>query len=437
MNTNSLLIISIFLGSNAATADDLDLIPDSIFDDIPEVRNTSVSLWDFRLRTQLQGEFLVDQDNADPNVYVNFSANSTIPFAKGRVTTDASIHTLYNPERAYKMRDEIDLDLKELYYSTTVNASSFIDVGRINHRSGLALGYNPTDYFKAHLVVDNTDTDARSRSNNRLGVFGFRYEKNFKDKSLVLLISPKIDNESSDFDYYKSNPSLRGLISYSSSSATGWYYQLDYFHADYDYMGFSTSVVLSESVLGYFESSFSRQRSILSNYYAETNSSSNAAPLITDAFPQRNKRIRNQSTLGISYTSTSDITTNIEYHYSDLAATVDEQENWYALITGHPEFTGTLWAMRNNYAQIEEPFVKQTLWLRSLWNEPIEKVNLGLIASYLLDDESYSIHGNIKYDLSDSVDLLFQVSYFNGSSKSFYGTLPLDYRYYAQLNWFF
>ena len=39
-------------------------------------------------------------------------------------------------------------DLREFYFSGSVGQNAYIDIGRVNLKNGVAVGYNPTDYFK-------------------------------------------------------------------------------------------------------------------------------------------------------------------------------------------------------------------------------------------------------------------------------------------------
>ena len=47
-------------------------------------------------------------------------------------------------------------DLREAYATWEPRERLFIDAGRINLKSGVALGFNPTDFFKTRAVVDRS-----------------------------------------------------------------------------------------------------------------------------------------------------------------------------------------------------------------------------------------------------------------------------------------
>ena len=59
--------------------------------------------------------------------------------------------------------------LKEAYLSWQAQPDRIADLGRINVRNGVALGYNPTDYFRAGALRSIVSIDPASLRENRLG----------------------------------------------------------------------------------------------------------------------------------------------------------------------------------------------------------------------------------------------------------------------------
>src|SRR2546429_481419 len=64
-------------------------------------------------------------------------------------------------------------DLREAYLSWQPLDRLFFDVGRINVRSGVALGFNPTDFFKTRAVVEPLSVDPVVLREDRLGTLAF------------------------------------------------------------------------------------------------------------------------------------------------------------------------------------------------------------------------------------------------------------------------
>jgi hypothetical protein len=73
----------------------------------------------------------------------------------------------YHPE--FDARRDLRHDFREGYLTWTVAAQSYLDVGRVNPRNGVAMGFNPTDVFKTNAVVERVSADPRVLREDRLG----------------------------------------------------------------------------------------------------------------------------------------------------------------------------------------------------------------------------------------------------------------------------
>ena len=60
-------------------------------------------------------------------------------------------------------------DFREGYASWTPAPQLFLEAGRINLKSGVAAGYNPTDFFKTRAVVEPLTSDPQALREDRLG----------------------------------------------------------------------------------------------------------------------------------------------------------------------------------------------------------------------------------------------------------------------------
>ena len=86
-------------------------------------------------------------------------------------------------------KDNLGLTLRELYVSGSADEWG-IDLGRINLRDGVALGFNPTDVFRSGaLLARRTEDPARLRE-SRLGVVGFRLNRHTGIGQFSALVAP-------------------------------------------------------------------------------------------------------------------------------------------------------------------------------------------------------------------------------------------------------
>ncbi len=86
--------------------------------------------------------------------------------------------------------------VKEAYASWRATPAFVVDAGRINERLGAAIGYNPTDFFRAGAVSLDVPPDPDSRHTNRLGTVALRAQHVWASGSVALLASPRLASRS-------------------------------------------------------------------------------------------------------------------------------------------------------------------------------------------------------------------------------------------------
>ena len=87
--------------------------------------------------------------------------------------------------------------LREAYVSGRTDAG-LLDVGRVNVRSGVALGYNPTDFLRSDAVREIDSLDPDSLRANRLGAVMVRAQTLWSTGSVTALVSPRLADKPSD-----------------------------------------------------------------------------------------------------------------------------------------------------------------------------------------------------------------------------------------------
>ena len=112
---------------------------------------------------------------------------SSQPDVAARSSIDAAFHREWADGLSASVSDRLDLAwdndidvpshrmvgnaLREAYVSWEPLTRTYIEAGRINLRNGIALGFNPTDFFKTRSLVSQASLDPSARRNNRLGAF--------------------------------------------------------------------------------------------------------------------------------------------------------------------------------------------------------------------------------------------------------------------------
>ncbi|HEU4374220.1 MAG TPA: hypothetical protein VFS02_12060 [Telluria sp.] len=109
--------------------------------------------------------------------------------------------------------------VKEAYLSWQPDAGIAFDMGRINARYGVAVGYNPTDYFRTGANRSIVSIDPVSLKTRRQGSVMLRAQRLWDSGSLTALVSPKLASEphdgAFDLDVGATNYANRMLIAYS------------------------------------------------------------------------------------------------------------------------------------------------------------------------------------------------------------------------------
>ena len=60
-------------------------------------------------------------------------------------------------------------DLRELFVEWQPTDTAWLELGRVNIRNGVALGFNPTDFFRPRTVIEPLTADPSVLREDRLG----------------------------------------------------------------------------------------------------------------------------------------------------------------------------------------------------------------------------------------------------------------------------
>lgn len=200
--------------------------------------------------------------------------------------------------------------LREAWLSHALTSQASVDVGRINTRYGVALGYNPTDFLGRGTVRSAISADPESLRSNRLGNAMIRLQK-FWDKAAATVIwSPKISasrrQNSASLDWNASNPRERVLLAGSYRFAENLNPQLLLLQEEHRsaQLGVNLSRVLSRSTLVYAEWAGGRQPFNWQEALPES---------------QWGTAWRNRAAVGLTWTGENHLTLRLEGHYNGSA----------------------------------------------------------------------------------------------------------------------
>ncbi|HOM15122.1 MAG TPA: hypothetical protein PLB41_17610 [Rubrivivax sp.] len=201
--------------------------------------------------------------------------------------------------------------LREAYVSWSRTEHQIVDLGRVNVRSGAALGFNPTDWFKANALRSIVDPDPAVLRENRQGTVVLQAQQLWSEASLTATVSPKLvrtaEVSTSTFalNAGATNPSNRFLLAGSWKLSDKFTPQLLAFGGNDDpaQWGVNLSGLLGDAVVAFGEFTAGRGQ-----------------PLLAQALnqPAANEN-QQRAALGLTYTTGFNLSLTAEADYSSAA----------------------------------------------------------------------------------------------------------------------
>jgi hypothetical protein len=303
----------------------------------------------------------------------------------GRLSLDTRYENTFAPGWRAALADRLDATwtddssrgghvntLKEAYVTWLARPDRIADAGRINARYGVALGYNPTDYFKSGAVRSIVSVDPASLRENRMGTVMARAQAVWEEGSLTGVYAPKLVSQPSSSalspDLGATNGSSRWLVA-GSRAIGGARPQWLLFgeQGASPQLGVNATALLGEATVAYIEWSRGRSPTLRSRALGLPDDS---------AFHQR-------SAAGLTYTTAFKLSMTAEYHYNGTGL---DRSQWNALASASP---GNYVRYRNFAAAVQEPPTRDNLFFYASWQDAV-LIHLDFSAFQRRDMEDYS-----------------------------------------------
>lgn len=331
-------------------------------------------------------------------------------------------------------------ELRETYASWEPAPGTWIDLGRINVKSGVAVGYNPTDFFRSRAVVEPTTADPSVLREDRLGTLMLTGQHTWQGGSITVGFAPRVtlptaiykSNDLPSFDPMldRTNAEFRYFIKGSFSLADDFAPEVLLYHAgNLTKVGTNLTMSMGRHVVGYLEWAGGVDTSLIDSalrYGRQTGTlPANApSPIPVDTSGQ----FQNDLAIGASYASESNITVNLEYHFYQPGFSHQDWRNWFAAGAGKSGASGvasTLWYIRSYAIDQQVPTSRHSVFLRANWVDAfVPYLNLTAIANVSLIDGSGFVQGNADYYLSQHWTIGGLGSFTFGTRRSEFGSLP-------------
>jgi hypothetical protein len=329
-------------------------------------------------------------------------------------------------------------DFREAYMEWNLADQTYVAFGRINLKSGIALGYNPTDYFKSRTVSEPLSADPTVLREDRLGTVMLRVQHIGRAGSVTFAFAPRLRQRSPiysntglpSFDPMlgRTNSDDRLLLKSSIDLSPGFSPEVLIYHDSRDtQIGLNLSMTLGQSVVAYLEESVARRRDLIAealDFGRATGALSAAVP--DEPPPSPGKSLKNELAIGASYTTTSRVTWNVEYHLNQAGFTSQDWSRWFAI--GSASGADELWYIRGYALDQQEQSTEQAAFVRADWTDAFG-LNLELSGFVNVDlrDGSGLAQAQVNYYLSSAWTLGLLAAGDFGSPRSDFGSLPAAY----------
>lgn len=295
--------------------------------------------------------------------------------------------------------------LKEAYLTWQASPASLMDLGRINVRNGVAIGYNPTDYFRFDAVRSLVSINPASLRENRLGSVMLRGQQLWTGGSLTALISPHLADEPSSgpfsADLGATNASNRWLVALSQRLAKDFDPQILLLGSEHQpvQVGVNLTHLIGLSTVAFLEGSGGRSATLAQQASGASGPTSFLTRLST----------------GFTYTAPINLSVTVEYERNDAAP---DQAEWAALQrSGAAVFERTV-AFVGESQDLPD---RQALFVLALWTDSLVKhLDLSAFTRLDLKDDSHLSWAEARYHCSH-VDLALQWQLASGSRETIYG----------------
>ena len=339
-------------------------------------------------------------------------------------------------------RESVVNDLREAYLEWRLADQTYLALGRINLKSGIALGYNPTDYFKARTVSEPLSADPTVLREDRLGTVMLRLQHIWRGGSFTLALAPRLrrrsriysNTELPSFDPMlgRTNSDNRFLLKSSIDLSADLSPEVLVYHDDHGTrLGLNLSTTVGQRVVAYLEDSVARRGDLIAEALDFGRATGALPAAARDALPPSPGRsIKNELAVGASCT-TAGVTWNLEYHLNQAGFTSQDWNRWFAIgsdATMPPAIASELWYIRGYAVDQQQQNTEQAAFIRADWADALGlNLELSGFVSVDLRDGSEQAQAEANYYLSNAWTLGVLAARDFGSRRSDFGSLPTSY----------
>ena len=348
----------------------------------------------------------------------------------------------------FRLRDDFNIDVQELALTFALGDLTSLRLGRTNLRNGVAIGFNPTDWFRDNSLVLSGSAAAADRRNERLGVVaitgtttfgqtlvqaGYRPEIRadsdsiWADKDMIGLGLERTN--STEAAFIKINPDFG-----SNLSGTANVLLLD----GEPGFGVEVSGTLGDNLVLYAEVMGQRHRSLAAEALAENGKGS--ASLRAGLGAETGTEWYGQSAIGFNWAlpqkwvGARDISLTFEHHFNGAGLSSAQIETLATANGSDGAAAGALYQLANRR---QDPLARQQLFSRLAWNDIWNDTDLSLLAYYVPADNSGLGQVTLDVPITQAATMNLRAMHAFGDTTSVYGAAPNKTSVQAAMLWRF
>jgi hypothetical protein len=336
---------------------------------------------------------------------------------------------------ALSSRQTFSNNLREAYATWEPARDLYLEAGRINIRNGVALGFNPTDFFKTRTLVGQASLDPSVLRQNRLGTLMVRAQQIWEGGSASVSFAPKVAEPSPvaesdplgvDPRFDATNAAFRLLCTLGFEVADLGPQLFAYTEQYRSKVGLDVTRAFGDAVVAYAEWAGGPEGALSARanaYGLSTGSLPAGTPVLPPADGSR--RFRNDAAVGASWTIATKLTLNVEYHFHESGFSRDDWRQWFDLGSASAAAAAPLWYVRGYALDQQEPVTQHQAFVRVDWpNALVDHLQLGAFAFVDLLDGSVLTQASAAYFLSDRWTIAAYGSANLGAGRTERGSLP-------------
>lgn len=298
--------------------------------------------------------------------------------------------------------------LREAYLSWARADDQIVDIGRVNLRHGVAIGFNPTDWFKEGALRSIVSPDPLMLRENRQGTVMLRGQQLWSSGAITAAFSPKLASAPNPatfaLDAGATNPRSRWLLAGSYKFSDRLNPELLLYGGDDTptQIGLNISTLVGDAAVVFGEFSAGKGRSLV-------------AQTLDLPETRRNER---RAALGLTYTTAFNLSVTAEADYNSAAP---DREQWNTLPGLDP--TGRLRLLATAQTLQDLP-VRRAWFFHATWKDALLR-RLDVSGFLLRDAETHSrsqwLEARYRWDRAE---LALQWQMYSGSAGSIYEAIP-------------